>query len=69
MSFTAKQSGYCGHCAKAINTGDSIVKISPHRIKIPGRYEDYSRPVYLTVNYGHAECAEKVKAMTGESDE
>lgn len=61
MIFIAKRSGTCGHCAKPISAGQSIVKIKPHRVEKPGRYDDPFRPYVVIVHYGHTECAEKVR--------
>ena len=55
-AFPAKRSGYCGHCAKPISTGERIVRIDPHRVKLPGRYNDWERYKVIIVNYAHADC-------------
>ncbi len=56
MSFVATRSGHCGKCSKPFDVGELIEKIGPHRVKLPGRYNDMERYKAIIVNYGHENC-------------
>ncbi len=58
MSFIAKRSGHCGHCSKPFDVGERIEKINPHRVKLPGRYNDWNRYKVIIVNYAHENCGQ-----------